>query len=500
MRLNYLALLFLLLLPGSLLSESDFGMEPLTVREALLQAIASNYGIRVDQLSPSIARQREVIEESFFDPTVTANFGYRETLAAQAASVLDGAAQPENRNLDAGVSLGKAFSPGTEVTVGSNFLRRRTNSVNALLNPDYSSEAGIQVRQPLLRNAGMNVNLAPLRRAKKGIEESEIQFENSLASLFGDVVVAYWEVSAAAQRLALRDSSIHLSETILEKTKEERDLGLATRTDILQAQAELAERLENRLQAERVLADAVDRLRFVLGESLQQETDQVLLTDDLPEPTKPQEDFPSYLSRAVEFDPASRARQKLIEQQEYDLVVARNSARPNLDVVVGGDYLGREDNLSDSYQQLIDRSGYHWRAGVELRFPWGLREGQSRRRQTLLQIRQSEILLEESRAGLRQNLRSAWRRLNTGLTRMESARATLQLRKEVLESEEARRERGLAQLSDVLDAARLFDEALLREVDAKLETLIAYTRLLQLDGTIFGQYGFTLDEIAMTSR
>jgi len=468
----------------------DEHTEPmLPLREALAVALRANFGIRAESLNPEIAREDTAVAESDFDPRLSAGVLWREVLSAQAASVLDGADQPRNEDLSANLSVSKRFSPGTEVTAGSNFNRRETNSSNALLNPDFGSEFGVEVRQPLSRNFGRSVNLAPVRSAEAGFEESQIEYERALAQLFDEVAAAYWEVAAARRRLELRDSSIRLAETILRRTEEESSLGLATRTDILQAKAELATRLEDRLDARKRLSDTEDRLLFLLGRTLGEEAGD-FLTAALSEPPPQTDNMGTVLGRALAFDPLRRARERQVDQRFYDLVSARDATRPDLDLVLSGDYLGRDDELGESYRRAFDRDGYRWRAGVELSFPWGFAGEKARERQSVLRLRQAEILMEEAGSLVRRNVREAWRQLESGRAKLDSAKATVELRVEVLESEEARRERGLSDTSDVLEAARLLDDARLREVDAILETTLALSRLARLEGTIFSKNGF----------
>ncbi|MBC2604269.1 TolC family protein [Puniceicoccus vermicola] len=461
----------------------------LPLRDALQIGLQSNYNLRVQTLNPLIAQEDTNIAESTFDPTLSASVSWAESKSAQASSTLDGAAQPQDKDMTTDANISKRFSPGTEVTAGTGFNRYETNSSNALLDPDYRSDFGVEIRQPLLRNFGRDVNLAPLRSAESGYIQSQIEFEDSLANFFDTLITAYWQVAAAKRRLELSQSSIDLAKTILDRTKKEFDLGLATRSDILQSQAELATRMENRLGFEKELADEKDRLRFILGEDLATPSAR-FATVDLPEPPVETESLSAILTGALNFDPTRRALEKELDQRYYDLVVVSNTTRPNLDLVLGGDYQGREDELGESYRRAWDQDGYRWRAGVELSFPWGFAEQKARKRQTVLRLRQTEIQISEAEALVRQEVRTAWRQLENGKAQLKTARATVLLRKEVLLSEEARRERGLSDISDVLDAARLLDDARLREVNATLATILAHTRLGQLDGTIFEENGF----------
>ncbi len=475
--------------PDPSAAEGTPGEEALPLREALEIGLRANFNLRVRVLEPEIAVEETVIAESRFDPQVSASASWSESKSAQAASTLEGAAQPEDKRMTTDARISKRFSPGTEVTAGTGFNRFETNSANALLDPDYRSDLGVEIRQPLLRDFGSRVNLAPLRSAESGYLQSEIEFEEALASFFDTLINAYWEVAAARRRLELSQSSVDLAQTILDRTQQEFDLGLATRSDILQAKAELATRMESRLGFERDLADREDRLRFVLGEDLADSSGR-LPTFSLPDPPAEIDPITTLLAGALAFDPVRRALEKELDQRRYDVIVASNRTRPDLDLVLGGDYQGREEDFGESYSRALDRDGYQWRAGVELSFPWGFEEQKARQRQSVLRLRQTEIRISEAEAEVRREVRNAWRQLESGRAQLETARATVLLREEVLLAEEARRERGLADINDVLDAARQLDDARLRKVNATLATLLAHTKLGQLDGSIFERNGF----------
>jgi len=466
----------------------------LNLEQALRIGLSANFDLQVETLNPRIARAEAAVAGADFDPRLSAVVSWAESKSAQAASVLEGAAQPEDRNMQAEANLSKRFSPGTEITAGTGFNRFETNSANALLDPDYRSDFGVEIRQPLLRDFGTQVNVAPLRRAEAGFARSRIVYEAALAEFFDSLIRAYWEVSAARKRLELSQSSIDLARTILDRTNQEYDLGIATRSDILQAEAELATRMEFRLGFEKDLADRRDRLRFLLGEDLTQSA-EAFETSALPEPPSPPDSLSGVLSGALAFDPRRRALEKERDQRFLDFIVADNTTRPDLDLFLGGDYQGREEQFSESYNGALERDGYRWRVGLELSFPWGFEAQKARKQQNVLRLRQTEIRIEEASAQVRRSVRDAWRQLENGRAQLETARTTVRLREEVLQAEEARRERGLADINDVLNAARQLDNARLREVDAVLATILAHTRLGRLDGNIFERNGFGRDQL-----
>lgn len=491
---------FFLLLNISLAQPERSAGERLTLQEAFALALENNFDLRQSRLDVSSAAAGVDGARGVFDPTVSVSGFWQEQQSARAGSILDGADQPSSDGWQANAEVSKRFSPGTMVTARSGTSRTLSNSVNALLDPDYSSDIGLRVRQPLLRGAGREVNLAPLRRARLDLHSSQAGWTETLVRSLAEVETAYWSLAAATARLELSDSALALAETILARTKREQEVGLATRTDWLEAQANLSERREDRIRFGREVADAAEVLSVVLGIDPSLKAGEVWQTEPMESPDKYVPERETVRRSALEFSPSLQAQMERIRRDQLDLVVSRNERRPDLSVILSGDYLGREEVFRDAYERALRGDGYRWSAGLEISFPWGNRDARAREAQSRFSLRQSEISQEALLATLGQEINAAIRRVEAGWSQLQTARASVALRAQIVEAEEARRREGLADMSDVLLARRNLDQARLREVEGILEVLRGRVQIARLDGSLLERAGLRLDEQSVVAN
>ncbi|MFW5874073.1 MAG: TolC family protein, partial [Verrucomicrobiota bacterium] len=236
----------------------------LSLQEAVDRALAHNLGLMISRYQPANAFDDVVIEESAFDFQLFGSTSTSESRSAARTSALDDAPTPQSENRRARVGTDKLFSTGATVTLDSSINRSASNN-NAARNPDYSSDIGLSLRQPLLRDAWARVNLAPLARARAGAEQSVFQLRSDALDVILETEIAYWNLAFARANYALVASSIELAETLLEENRERERLGLVTPLEVLQAETELTNQQEDLIQAERAIEDAEDNLRRLMG-------------------------------------------------------------------------------------------------------------------------------------------------------------------------------------------------------------------------------------------
>jgi outer membrane protein TolC len=376
--------------------------------------------------------------------------------------------------------------------------RRETNSTFARFNPDFSSDISLTGSQPLLRGFGRQVNLAPIARAQLGAENALWQMREAALDILRDVELAYWNLSLAQARLRLRESSVELAETLLEENRERAALGLESELAVLQAEAGLAERREEQIVAHQAVERASDRLHRVMGTLEVQPVK--LRAARFPRAEARAPDYDLVLKRVLEGDIQSRIRTNRISQEELDLLVARDRARPNLEASFSAGYLGRSEEGYEAFENTLNRDGYRWRGDLRLSLPLGLREGRARRRQAFLSLREEEIAFELYRQDLLEETRMLFRSVTAGIQRIEASKAAFELNQLTFEQTRAEYEEGLSSFRAVLEAQQDLEEARLRDLEARVDLLRARVRLSRLDNTLLERHGFRWEEIDEPSR
>ncbi|WP_269537940.1 TolC family protein [Cerasicoccus fimbriatus] len=475
--------------------DADIAPMHLTLRQSVDLALEKNLGLSITRYSPGISLDAITVAEASFDPTINASLTAGEDAfppSTSLAGVISGRAVNADQQFN--VSVDKRFSLGTEVSVGTRLNRATTNSSNALLNPDFSSRLGVTLRQPLLAGFGEAVNLASVTRAQIGLRASRLEVRREVLDLIADVEIAYWNLAAARQRQALFLSNLRLAKSLLEENTERERVGLATRLEVLQAEASLAARSEDVILAQEAADNAEDRLRSVLG-ILYSERLNPIDVEPLPDNDPMLPEFRDSVTGALASDMESQIQLELIDQLEVDRRVANNSTLPDLDLFAGGGVLGREQSATDSYQSAFESRGYDWNVGLEFSMPWGMRAEEARLRTSTRNIYRAETRLAEIQQELMRRLRLAWRSIASGRERLATTRASLRLNMESFEQERARYDAGLSNFRNVLEAQRDYDDAKLRHLAALYDLREAVVLLARLDGRLLSRHGFDWQEI-----
>lgn len=457
----------------------------LSLREAVETALARNLGLSIQRLAAENSREAVPQAEASFDPVLSASFRQNKTRSPQAASSLDGASIPTNEGRNGSVGVDQRLQTGATVTVRASLGESENNSSFSTLNPSYSSETSVMVRQPLLRGFGPGIVRLPLVQARLSAEQGGWQLRRVALDLLRDVEVAYWNAAYAAEVVHVREAAVAVAERLVQENRRRAEVGLAIQLNILEAEAAAAARRDDLVIARRGAADALDRLLVLVGEA----------PDVLPvvrfEPPPPAELPAGGLDagRVLGADPARRVLELGRERSANAVRVAEDQLRPDLGLNLAGSYLGRDGAAEDSIGNLFDREAYSWSAGLDLRLPWGWRAERAAVRTARRTLEQEELRIASADQELLADARVAWRSLETGVERVVTAGLAARLASERFTAVKARQEQGLSTVRELLEAQRDDDEARLRELNARLEVARAAAVFARLDGSLPARLG-----------
>lgn len=466
---------------------------------ALDRALANNLGLATQRFAVANAEDDIEVQEAVFDVELFGNTNYSESVAAARTSGLDDADIPESETRNASIGFDQRLSTGATVTVDSG-LRRRESNNNSVRNPDYFGDVGISVNQPLLKDAWKKINLAPIARARVSRDISLFELRSDVLDLLRESELAYWDLAYAKADRMLIASSIELATNLLEENSERQRLGLTTSLEVLQAENELNDRQEDLLQAEREIFEALDDLLDLMGAtSFLQPIEKDLEVAALPQQIPVLRPIEVVLRDAIDTDLEASAQERAIEVQKINRLLAEDEMRPDLSLVAGVAYSGRDTAGDEAFSGALGRDGRDWNVGLQLRFPWGFREAKARLRQAERDLERETWLLYELKQDKALATRTAWRAVDTSLRRITLTQKSLELNQEAFEQERARYGSGLVAYRNVLEAQRDFDSARRDRLSAVIETMRAQVNLSRIDGTILDRNGFTwerLDELA----
>jgi outer membrane protein TolC len=468
----------------------------LSLRSAIEAALEHNLGLRVSTYDPANALDSVVIQEAQFDPTFYSSASLSESQSAASSSSLDSASVPESEDRSLEVGVEKSFSTGATVSIESE-IERSTSNNNAARNPDYSTDVGISITQPLLKDAWATVNLAPLARAKVSAERSLFVLRSDVLDLLLETELAYWNLAYARADRTLTASSLELAENLLDENRERERLGLVTRLEVLQAEAELSAQQEAIIDAERAIEDAEDALRRAMGNvNFMDEITESVIVAELPKTMDELRPMREVVKDTVMHDVDAKAQELQVELERIDRILAQDETRPDLDLTGGLTYLGRDDAGGAAYRGAYDARGYSWNLGLEVSVPWGFREARAEARQAERNLEQATLELYDIKQEKALAARNAWRAAHASLMQIEVSRATMLLNQETFEQERARYGSGLVPYRSVLEAQRDYDSAKSNYLSSLIEAIRARARLSRVDGSLLARNGFDWDTVA----
>lgn len=491
-----ISVILLLFASANLALANTSNAEELSLRSAIDDALKNNLGLRIQILEPEIAETGVESEQAAFDPTLfsQANLGQSD-LNWEDADGTPNQTTSDSRAYSVGVS--KKVATGAQLTASASQSRRDGANFNPelgqLVGGSLSQRASLslELTQPLLRDFGKDVNLAPIRRAESQARVADLQTRNRVYSLLEQIESAYWRLSDARERRALRLSNLELSQKLLEEARERERLGLATKLETLQAEANLAQRNEQIIRAKQAILEASDALLTTMGKL----DDKVQLDPDIAVAQIPVSKFSilTYnvvLQNALDRNFDADIQEEILEQLEQSRILARNAHRPQVDLSLSGSYNGLSPNTaSDAFSQAIDRRGDDWGIGLRFTLPWGQRNARSNLERTLYRIEQEELRLTEIKQDLLRSVRSAWRDLDTSKQQLSAAKLVVQLQEASYEQERGKYDEGLSTFRALLEAQRDLDVAKLTFLDARLATVLAEISLSRIDGSILERHG-----------
>jgi outer membrane protein len=479
-----------LILIVTLLLRADAAQPDISLRAAIDSALEYNLAYRRAALDPEVARQSVVEAESAFDTELFGSARLAQSEQSTTFSQTTGTSS-DNRALQVGAR--KRFSYGTTVTARTNLDRRDSNAGVNTSNLSQAADLSLDIRQPLLSGFGRAANLAATEGAQAAFVAAREGFRDTLQRIVAETEQAYWTVAQLQEQLELNESSLRVAEALVEEAREREQVGVATRIEVLQAEAARAQRLEEIIETRRQLGEALDQLYRYMGVLPPEFTEgpevmprvEVLTADKAASP-----DFHQAWEFAQIADPALARQEAVIAQRESQREAARNGLQPSLDLILSGAYSGVDDRRTrTAFGNALDRDGHAWAVGVEFSMPWRMRG----ERATLLgaekRLEQESLRYEELKQSLFRELRSAWRSLDAVNQSLEAAMLTVSLQEATFEREKGKYEEGLSAFREVLEAQRDLDQARIRLLRSKFNKLSSEIEMARLTGRLLQRHG-----------
>ncbi|MBI2510942.1 MAG: TolC family protein [Opitutae bacterium] len=458
---------------------------PLTIEEAIQRALRRNVTLEADRFSPQIAKDQIDIAQSTYLPNFSFTTSRGLSRTAQDGTTIG----TKVKTGDTRLSVSEVFETGTTASVSTKLDKTETSYTSAV-NPAYNADLTVSLRQPLLAGAGLEVNRAPIKRARIGLERANLTYQAGVLDIIQRTENAYYALAYAREQREVVKFSLALADRLLDEAKTRRQTGVATDLDVLQAGVGVANARRSVLLAEQNVKDSEEALLALIG---QFELDSALGAVSLPSAAPELPTFASSYNAAKLHQPDYLAAKMALDQLQLDARVAKSNRLP--DVSVGG-AVGFNSFPSTSNSSAIDsalgRDSTSWQLDLTVSVPWGQKADRARYRQALASLNQQEVNVRALEQNIEVQVRAAVRAVETNAESVKISAQARELSEKQYELEQARFTAGLSTSRRVLEAQNDLETAKVNELQSKVALRNSYTALYRLEGSALTRYGIAL--------
>ena len=464
----------------------------ISIDDAVRLALEQNLDIQVDRLNPQISDLDIAQARAAWTPEVSATvatIGSDSPVNSFLVAAEGGATKTTDRRFSTGLGYSQLFPWGGNASLAWDSLRSTSNSLFTNFNPTLRSNLAFDYTQPLLRNREIDSARQQLLVTRKNREISDVQFRDTVVTTTRNVKNAYWDLAYARASLTVSQQTLDLARQSLRNTRSRVEIGTMAPIDIVQADAEVADREEAVIVAEAAIGEAEDRLKSLVLDPT---------TPDFWNIRFELVDVNPYQVQAIDLDAAVRAAldkrtdlaqaRKTLESSDINIRYARNQILPDVNLQVnyglaglGGTEFLRGPGFPGPVINEINR-GFgsvlgdlfannfpNWTVSRTVGYPIGVASAEANLARARLQYSQSQVQIKNMELQVVTQVRDVARQVNTNAKRIDTTRVSRQLNERRLEAEEKKFAAGTSTSFFVFQAQRDLAEARNNELRALLD-------------------------------
>ncbi|MBI1747863.1 MAG: TolC family protein [Acidobacteria bacterium] len=472
------------------------GKLALTPEEAVRLALFNNVDLQVERYGPYASYWGIEKSQAAFNPSHLLST-YFNRLNTPNSNLLAGGLNLEQKTGLFDYTFRKPYTTGTDLEVNFGSRRYDTTSQFIFLNPSVATNLSIMVRQRWLRGFGRSNNLVSTRIARNNLAMSEHEFVRRAMEIIANVENVYWDLVHSRELLKVRKQSLDLAKLTLEHNQARVEAGTLASLDVVQAEAEVATRVEQVVVAEYGWRNSSDQLKTLI--SAQENPELTSAEVEALAPIEPLPEAPLGAEEAIRITLKHRPEMSALElelaNRGLELDRAKNKRLPGLDLIAGYSQNGLGGNfmettlaadqtlrllrtgrmvpggLGDSLSQLFRGKFLGYTIRMDLTVPLGNSEARAELAQGLIAERQARGRIKSMAKRIGLEVRDACRQLEMNRQRVETARAAVRFTEKKLEGEELKYSVGTSTTRFVLEAQRDLAEARLLEIRARVDFL-----------------------------
>jgi outer membrane protein TolC len=495
-----------------------FGQErkdiSLTLEDSIVKALKNNLNVAAEVINPELASANVSLAKQMYTPTLQLDLsGNRYEQAS--TGPFQASETYINRATSSSASIAQKIPFGGTLQASLSYDYSKSNQLFQSFNPSYQGRLNFVLTQPLLKNFGWMVSRRQIVVAQNNLEVSRSQFKTVLIDMVYSVEAAYWNLVYSIENLKTLRQALQSGRDLLAKTKKEVEVGQKAPIEVLNAEATVARREADILQAEAMVKRSQDRLKTLLNlEAEPAAKGQSILPADTPSFKPYQISLDEALTKALARRPDLEAAKTSIDTKRINFRYAKNQLLPQLDLqlvkaspgISGQQYTYDPDNpflpptpgdtgsagqaFRDTFKFLYN----NWTAGVTLTIPFGDVVGRADYAYAKLDLEQTQARLKNQEQQIYLEVSDAVLTLETAAKSVDAYRIARELAQKQLEAEMKKLAVGMSTNYFVLTYQDALASARSMELKALVDYNIAVANIAKVTGSTLETRNITLGD------
>ncbi len=476
-----------------------------TLADLRVKALKNNLNIQVAKVDPEIAASDVRREEAKFDQLLYIYAKYKEsdypkqssdyvefkstnpTLDKQQVKLDQLDQEIKGFDVEAGIKV--PLRTGGTVTLSTPLNNKDTSRKGGQFDSEqYQSALRFSFSQPLLRNAGRDINEASIRIA--GFEQQAATLNTRLQSIriIAMVDKAYWKLYESWGQLDVRRQQYEYAQQNLQMVKTRVKEGLTARVEINRAEIGVADRLEALIIAETNLKLANRQLQFLLNDiSDKPSLDNIFLPSTSPSLVKYEIDRQKLMQDALEGRIELLSQELKLAADLAKIDYLENQTLPLFTVDYQYGALSNTfDSFGNSYNNILNGDFNDWSIGFKFELPISNEANKARLAKAIQQRTQRLTTKTLQALTIKKEIYDAVDQVEQNWQRILAARQQVLIAGINYEAELKQFNEGLRTMTEVLETLTRLGEAQIKEIKAIGDYQVSLVDTAYATGTLLG--------------
>jgi len=456
----------------------------LTIEQAIERALANSPEIRVVSFDPSIARQDITKAAAEFDVTAFGRMNFEQDDNPVSSILQPG--QSDVRLLESGIK--QRGITGSEWSLSYALTRSWDNLPGRTPPTRYEPILAFQIKQPLLRDAWQQTNLAGVNIARFNHEIAVLGFRQKAEDVSVEVISAYWRLLEARRDFEILQKLLQRTLDTSKKVLGRKEID-ATDVHIKQTEASAKAREAVLLQASKRVIDVQDALVRLMADPQVSMLDEVeIVPATTPSMMAKELEQSEILGLAMKKNPIMQQARVAITIADINIRVAENQEMLRLDLIASSRMQGLDRSQGQAQDRFNSADYASYAVGLSLEYPLGNRQREAELLKRRIERRKAISTLQNLADQVAIQARERMRMVETNRAEIEiqeQAAQAARIHLQAVEDSEPIRERLTPEFLLVkLQAQGALADAQLAEIKAVADLNISLARLAQTTGTV----------------